>query len=199
MQRPVKYRLVITCMLTLLLSSNICYAKEADKSKGDAGPGLNSDTSQGGGVVDKELPSSPRFDQQQRYNRLYKEYVESINKAESDEERVRLQRKFEEETREYRHDLAEQEDRQDERDIEKKKQALQDEYQMQLRQIEQDYDKNVRHLKEECKRDAFGVELNRPDLEPAECKKLPSLEKEFRRRSISLENDYKASLRELQK
>ncbi len=197
MKSPLKYRLAITCMVTLLLSLNICYAKEADKSKDGAGPALHSDTRQSGGVVEEELPSSPRFDQQERYNRLHKEYVESINKAESDEERVRLQREFDEETREYRNSLAEQEDGQ-ERDIEKEKQALKDEYQMQLRQLEQDYDKNVRRLKEECRRDAFGVELNRPDLEPAECKKLSSLENEFRRRSISLENDYKASLRELQ-
>lgn len=198
MKSSVKYRLAITSILTLLLSLNICYAKEVDKSEGDAGPTLNSDAGQSGGAVEKELPSSTRFDQQERYNRLLKEYVESLNEAESDEERLRLRREFEEETREYKQDFAEQKEDQEERDIDKEKQALKDEYHMQLRQLEQDHEQKVRRLREECKRDAFGTEINRPDLEPADCKRLPSLEKEFRRRLISLENDYRNSLLELQ-
>ena len=40
---------------------------------------------------------------------------------------------------------------------------------------------------------------NRPDLEPDICKKGPMLEEAFKRDSKSLENDYNASLRELQR
>ena len=199
MNRPMKFRLTVVSMLILLYSFSASLAKEAGREKVDAEPGLSSKTLKNGDAIKEGTPRSLRLEEQDRYHRLLKEYVQSLDKAESDEERSRLRRKFDEDTREYRTSLAKEKEDLKQRDIEKERQALESEYHKKLRLLEQNHDKKMRRLEKECRRVAIGVEKNWLALNPAMCQKKPLLEEEFKRSLILLKNDYNAGLQELQR
>lgn len=199
MNRPVKFLLAVVSMVILLYPFSASFAKEANQAKVDVEPGLSSDVVKDEGAMGEGTPRSTRLDEQDKYNRRYKEYVESINRAESDEERHRLRREFDEETRAYRNSLAEEKMNLEKRDIEKEKQILTNEYHKKLRQLEQTHDQRERRLDKECRRVAVGAEKNWETLEPAMCQEKTLREAEFKRSLKSLENDYNASLQELQK
>jgi len=132
---------------------------------------------------------------------LLKEYTESINNAQSDEERAELRRKFDEQTIEYRKYLDEEGEALKKRELEKEKQALEREYNKKVRLLEQRHASEMQRLERECRQVSVGVgvEKNWAALEPpAKCQEKKSLEKEYQRQLKFLKNDYDASLRVLQ-
>jgi len=187
MNRPVKLKLAMIAVILLLVPFSVSFAQEAGRAKDDVEPGLNGDTLQ-----------SPQLEEQDRYSRLLKEYVESINNAQSDEERAELRKKFDEQTSEYRKYLAEEEESQKKREVEKEKQALEQEYNKKLRLMEQKHASEMQRLERECRKVAVGIEKNWGSLEYAECQKKKSVEKEYQRQLKFLKNDYDTSLRVLQ-
>ena len=199
MTRSMMFRLSVVAMVILLYPTSAPCAKDAGQVKVAVEPGLSSEVLKDEEAIKEEASISSRLDEQDRFNRLLKEYVQSYNKAESEEERNRLRRDFDEQTRAYRESLAEEQESLKKRDVEKERQTLTNEYHKNLRRLEQDHDKKVRRLELECRRDEFGVDKNGLPLEPATCKKKKLQEEEFNRRLKFLEDDYNASLRKLQR
>ena len=205
MTRATTLWLVIVCVAILLSPFPPSLAKEASQAKEDVEVPVSSDASQNGVDVKEEPQQSPQGEEQERYSRIYKEYVDSFNKAENDEERERLRKKFEEETRAYQNSLAKEHENIKKGTIEKEKQALKSEYEQKMSQLKHNYEQNVRRLEQECRRDTlgskevFGEKSSGLNLEPAICQKKPLLEQEFSRDSRLLTNDYTTRLRALQR
>jgi hypothetical protein len=190
MERSRKFRFAVMSIFILLYPFSFSCAMESEQ-------GSDGVVAESPGT--EEVVESPRWEDQDRYNRLLEEYAQSINEAETDEERARLRRQFEKETRDYTNYRIEEREVLKQSNIAKKKLALEDEYQKKARILKQNHNKKLQQAEAECRRDAFGVDNNRLDLEPERCKKKPLIEKEFKRQSKALENDYNAKLRRLQK
>lgn len=190
--------IVIICV-AVLISPYTSLAKD------DVKVPLSSDASQDGAGNQQEPPQSPQGAEQERYNRLYKEYVNSFNKAVNDEERERLRKKFEEDTKAYQKSLAEKNELIKRNTIDKERQALENEYQLKIGQMKQNHRQRVRRLEQECRRETlvskevFGERSSGLNLEPAICQKKPLLEQEFNRDLTLLTNDYNARMRTLQR
>ncbi len=199
MNRKARFGLVVVFMVLFLSPGVISSAGETDQAKVDTKTVQNNDVMQGEGAVEGSL--SAQSDEEERYTRLYKEYVEAINNAKNDEERTELRRKFDKETRAYQETLTEEQEILKNRAMERKTQALQDEYQRNIRLLKQNHDKEVRRMKSECSQAATGMQKNWLALEAvksSECRqKARSLEEAYQRDKRTLENNFNAELKAL--
>jgi len=146
-------------------------------------------------------PQETHAEEAERYTLLYKEYLEAVNNAESDEERTELRRKFDDETRSYQGFLAEEQQALQARERDGRVQALEDEYQKKVRVMQQEHDQEVRRVRAECRHSTPGADKNWLALEAinaAECQKARSLEANHQRDLKNLEKDYAARLKALQ-
>jgi hypothetical protein len=199
MNRNARFGLVVVFMVLFMSPGVNSSAGETDQTKVDTKKVQNSDVMQGKG--DGEGSLSTQSDEEERYTRLYKAYVEAINKAKNDEERTELRRKFDKETRAYQESLTEEQEILKNREVERKTQALQDENQRKLRLLKQNHDKEVRRMKSECNQAATGMQKNWLALEAvksSECRqKARTLEEAYQRDKRALENNYNAELNAL--
>lgn len=192
MNRKITHGIFAATLVLIFVPGFVILAGELGETKGDA--------PEAWATAAKDEPRT-HADEEERYIRLYREYLEAINNAESDEERLQLRRKFDQQTGAYQAFLAEEHEASRMKDMEKRVKAIQDDYQKKRMSLQQAHDREMRRIKAACREPVSAVNKNWLGLEAIEstkCQQARALEETFRRDLLNVEKEYDAKLKTLQ-